>query len=189
MEVLRSRLLGHDFDSGTNYEIILTVTDSDGLQHRSSVFIDPELVNVTFNSIPAGLTLSIGGIDQTAPVTRECARWFPLHDFRAESTSGWKPIQLHFLVRWRSSDPRHHRASDGADVHGNLRSRLLHPPPNQVTALSFSEGSGTAAADNSGSGHDGTLVNGPTWTAGKFGNGLSLDGANDYRLGGQSGHS
>jgi hypothetical protein len=53
-------------------------------------------------------------------------------------------------------------------------------PPNQVTALSFSEGSGTAAADNSGSGHNGTLVNGPIWTAGKFGNGLSLDGTNDY---------
>jgi PKD repeat protein len=53
-------------------------------------------------------------------------------------------------------------------------------PANQVTALSFSEGSGTAAADNSGSGHNGTLVNGPTWTAGKFGNGLSLDGTDDY---------
>ena len=53
-------------------------------------------------------------------------------------------------------------------------------PPNQVTALSFSEGSGTAAADSSGSGHNGTLVNGPGWTAGKFGNGLSFDGSNDY---------
>jgi len=39
---------------------------------------------------------------------------------------------------------------------------------------------GTAAADNSGSGHNGTLVNGPTWIAGKFGNGISLDGTNDY---------
>ena len=54
------------------------------------------------------------------------------------------------------------------------------PPANQVTALSFSEGSGTFAADNSGSGHNGTLVNGPTWTAGKFGNGVSLDGTNGY---------
>ena len=54
---------------------------------------------------------------------------------------------------------------------------------NQVTALSFNEGSGTAAADSSGSGHDGTLVNGPTWTTGpavNFGSGLSLDGTNDY---------
>jgi Concanavalin A-like lectin/glucanases superfamily/Fibronectin type III domain/Divergent InlB B-repeat domain len=55
-------------------------------------------------------------------------------------------------------------------------------PTNQVTALSFSEGSGTSAADSSGSDHDGTLVNGPSWTAGKFGNGLSLDGNNQCVL-------
>ena len=54
------------------------------------------------------------------------------------------------------------------------------PPPNQVAAFSFSEGSGTTTIDNSGSGHNGTLVNGPTWTAGKYGNGLSFDGTNDY---------
>ena len=53
-------------------------------------------------------------------------------------------------------------------------------PPNQVTALAFSEGSGTTTIDSSGMGHNGTLVNGPTWTAGKYGNGLSLDGTNDH---------
>jgi hypothetical protein len=54
-------------------------------------------------------------------------------------------------------------------------------PATQVTALSFSEGSGTAAADSSGSGHNGTLVNGPTWIIpGYFDNGISLDGTNDY---------
>ena len=55
-------------------------------------------------------------------------------------------------------------------------------PPNQITALSFSEGFGTDVADSSGSGHNGTLVNGPTWTTGDFGNGISLDGTNDYVL-------
>ena len=59
-------------------------------------------------------------------------------------------------------------------------------PPNQVTALSFSEGSGTSAADSSGADHDGILVNGPTWTPGKFGNGLSLDGSNEFVLVGNS---
>ena len=53
-------------------------------------------------------------------------------------------------------------------------------PPNQVTALAFNESSGTTCADSSGSGHTGTLVNGPTRTPGKFGNGLTLDGTNDY---------
>jgi hypothetical protein len=45
----------------------------------------------------------------------------------------------------------------------------------------FDEGSGTIAADSSGNGNNGTLVNGPTWTTGKIGSGaLSFDGADDY---------
>jgi len=45
----------------------------------------------------------------------------------------------------------------------------------------FDEGSGTTAADSSGSGNTGTLTNGPTWTTGKVGSGaLSFDGTNDY---------
>lgn len=44
----------------------------------------------------------------------------------------------------------------------------------------FDEGSGTTAADSSGNGNNGTLVNGPTWVAGKVGAGaLSFDGGND----------
>jgi hypothetical protein len=45
----------------------------------------------------------------------------------------------------------------------------------------FDEGSGTTAADSSGNGNNGTLTNGPTWTAGKVGSGaLSFDGTNNY---------
>ena len=44
----------------------------------------------------------------------------------------------------------------------------------------FDEGTGTTAADSSGSGNNGTLVNGSTWTAGKVGNGaLQFDGVDD----------
>jgi Fibronectin type III domain/Divergent InlB B-repeat domain len=55
-------------------------------------------------------------------------------------------------------------------------------PQNQVVALSFREGNGTAVADGSGSDHAGTLINGPSWTTGKFGNAIALDGSNDYVL-------
>ena len=44
----------------------------------------------------------------------------------------------------------------------------------------FDEGSGTAAADSSGSGNNGTLTNGPTWTTGKINGALSFDGVDDY---------
>jgi len=42
------------------------------------------------------------------------------------------------------------------------------------------ESSGTTAADSSGNGRNGTLVNGATWVAGKVGNAVNLDGNNDY---------
>jgi RHS repeat-associated protein len=42
----------------------------------------------------------------------------------------------------------------------------------------FEEGSGTVAKDGIGS-HDGTLLNGAGWTAGRFGRGLQVDGVDD----------
>jgi hypothetical protein len=42
---------------------------------------------------------------------------------------------------------------------------------NLVAWYKFDEGSGTTATDSSGSGHDGTLTNSPTWISGKIGSG------------------
>ena len=52
--------------------------------------------------------------------------------------------------------------------------------PNVITELNFNEGSGTTASDLSGNAHNGTLVNGPVWVAGKYGQAVSFDGNNDY---------
>ena len=43
----------------------------------------------------------------------------------------------------------------------------------------FEEGSGSIAGDSSGNGNFGTLLNGPAWTAGIAGGGLSFDGVDD----------
>ncbi|MBU6427178.1 hypothetical protein KGQ27_02965, partial [Patescibacteria group bacterium] len=43
----------------------------------------------------------------------------------------------------------------------------------------FDEGSGATAADSSGNGNNGTLVNGPAWVAGKIGQALSFNGTNN----------
>ena len=49
-----------------------------------------------------------------------------------------------------------------------------------VAAYAFDEGAGTTAADNSGTGNNGTLINGATWsTTAKFGAAASFDGSND----------
>ena len=50
-----------------------------------------------------------------------------------------------------------------------------------VLWLKLDETSGTNAVDSSGLGHNGTLWNGPTWTAnGQIGGALNFDGVNDY---------
>jgi len=52
---------------------------------------------------------------------------------------------------------------------------------NLVSYWRFEEGSGTTAYDWVGD-NDGTLTNGPVWTAGKVGGALEFDGSNDYVL-------
>ena len=57
------------------------------------------------------------------------------------------------------------------------------PPPHAgglVAAYRFGEGVGTATADASTNGNDGTLVNGPSWTSGKYGGAINFDGVNDF---------
>jgi hypothetical protein len=52
-------------------------------------------------------------------------------------------------------------------------------PLGLVAHWKFDEGSGSTAADSSGNGNTGTLVNGPLWTTGMAGSALYLDGIDD----------
>src|SRR5215831_12086276 len=54
------------------------------------------------------------------------------------------------------------------------------PAPSVITELHLNEGTGTTTVDASGNGHNGTLMNGALWVAGKYGQGVGLDGTNDY---------
>jgi Domain of unknown function (DUF4082)/Bacterial Ig-like domain/Concanavalin A-like lectin/glucanases superfamily/Bacterial Ig domain len=49
---------------------------------------------------------------------------------------------------------------------------------NLIAALPLNEGTGTATADISGNAHNGTLTG--TWTTGKYGQGVSLNGTSNY---------
>ncbi len=53
-------------------------------------------------------------------------------------------------------------------------------PPGTVGYWKLDDGSGTVAADVSGNGNFGTLINGPTWIPGHTGTALSFDGVDDY---------
>lgn len=47
-----------------------------------------------------------------------------------------------------------------------------------VSSWNFDEGQGNVAIDSAG-GHDGTLINGPSWTSGKIGGALNFDDTDD----------
>lgn len=53
-------------------------------------------------------------------------------------------------------------------------------PDKLALKLNMDEGQGSKAYDESVNANHGILTNGPTWAAGKFGNGLSFDGVDDY---------
>ena len=58
---------GHDFSGNTRYRITLTVRDADGLTTTRSVTIYPQKVDLTFETVPGGLTLYLDGIARTTP--------------------------------------------------------------------------------------------------------------------------
>ena len=58
----------------------------------------------------------------------------------------------------------------------------LHADPSLAGHWNFDEGSGIVAADASGNGNSGTLINGPTWVPGHTGTALSFDGVDDHVL-------
>jgi len=63
--------------------------------------------------------------------------------------------------------------------HGKPTQISQNPDKSLVAFWTFDEGSGNTAKDISGNNNNGQIT-GATWTTGKFGNGLSFDGVDDY---------
>ena len=83
--------------------------------------------------------------------------------------------QYHFRVKSRD-------ASGNLATSGDFTFTTL--PIDLSTGLAahwdFDEGAGTTANDASGNGRTGTLMNGPSWTAGRVDGGLTFDGTASY---------
>ncbi len=96
---------GHDFQDSTSYEISLTVTDSAGLQASTSVTIYPEKVDLTFDTVPSGLTISIDGIVHTTPyVLDEVINFQHTIDTPNQSSGG----SAYTFVGWSDGGPQSH---------------------------------------------------------------------------------
>jgi glucose/arabinose dehydrogenase/PKD repeat protein len=166
---------GHDFAGNTRYRITLTVTDSDGLTATSSVVIYPEKVSLSFATEPAGLTLHLDGIARVAPFVRDSLINFT-HTIEARNQAPYG------FSSWSDGGAQQHTLTvpSAPQSYAATYTVTSSPPPaGLVAAWGFNEGAGTTAADASGNGNSGALVNGPTWTTGKTGGALLFDGSDD----------
>ncbi len=169
---------GHDFSGATSYEFILTVTDSAGHQHTSSVIVNPRKVNLTFATNPAGLSVSIDGVPRQTPFVKDTLTGFQ-HTIEA-------PAQVvgslsYSFSSWSDGGAQSHSiVVPAADQTYTAAFQSAAPPTGLVAAYSFNEASGTTVADSSGSNQTGTISGATRVTTGKFGGALSFDGVNDW---------
>jgi glucose/arabinose dehydrogenase len=63
-------IIGPDHEYPSYVELVLTVTDNQGLSNSVSLNLQPRTVNLTFTSNPPGLQLVVGSSAQATPFTR-----------------------------------------------------------------------------------------------------------------------
>lgn len=137
---------GHDFSGNTFYEIRLTVTDSSGLQHSSSVSIFPHKVNLTFNTSPSGLTFTIDGVMRTAPYVKDTLTGFQ-HSIGAPDQS--QGTLNYGFVTWSDGGAQTHGITAGeadASHTATFQSPTVTAFPSSATVLTGTLSSGTAVA-------------------------------------------
>ena len=175
-------LNGHDFSGDTRYEIRLTVTDSSGLQASSSVFVFPEKVNLTFDSVPSGRTLTLDGISRTTPFAHDTLIGFQ-HVIGAPNQT--TPTSTYTFSSWSDAGAQTHTITVPSAASSYTAVYTASAPPPAVSlfaAWAFDEGAGTTLGDHSGNGRNGT-IGGATWVPGKYGQALAFDGNDLVTLG------
>ena len=161
------------------YRLQLTVTDASGLQHTVTRDVVPNTATFTLQPPPANLQITLDGQPMTAPQSITGVVGF------ARSIGVVSPQilggQQHTFQSWSDAGAATHTITTPATNTTYTATFSSAPAPLGVeAAYSFDASSGTVLTEISGNGHHGTLVNSPTWVAGKHGNALSFDGLNDY---------
>ena len=167
-----------DHEYPSYLELRLTATDSGGLTGSTTLRLDPQTVQLTFNTVPTGLQLTVGSTAQATPFTRTVIV------NSSNSVSASTPQSLggtnYAFSSWSDGGAQSRNIVAGASPVTYTATYTATGPSNLVGAWGFDEPSGTTAIDSSGSGNSGTL-SGPTRVAGgRYGGALSFDGVNDW---------
>jgi glucose/arabinose dehydrogenase/PKD repeat protein len=168
---------GHDFTGNTSYEITLTATDSNGISSSTSVFINPQKVNITFNTSPAGGDIIIDGSSQSTPFTFDSLIGFT-HSIDATSPAIISNGRYTFSS-WSDGGARSHTIIVPSSAQSYTANYQVDNsvPPELKAAYGLEEGNGATSVDFSGNSNTLTLNGSGWWPAGRYGNGLSFDGS------------
>ena len=182
-----------------SYEFRLTATDSSGLTHTTSVTL-PVLSDTTPPSDPSGLVATAVSPSQinltwTAAIDNSGSTGYRVErcqgigctNFVQIATTTTNSYSDTGLTAGTSYSYRIRAVDNSGNASLNYTSTVTAVTsggggvPSLITAYGMNEGSGTTLADASGTGHIGTLDNGPLWIAGQatYGQALSFDGVND----------
>ena len=164
-----------DHEYPSHLELTVTATDSGGRTASQTVRLDPQTVDLTFATSPAGLQVTVGGSAGTAPFTRTVIVG------SSNSVSAPTPQivggQPYAFTSWSDGGAQSHNIV--APANPATYTATFAAGPSLVAAYSFDASAGATLADLSGSGNNGTIA-GATWsTLGHTGNALSFDGVND----------
>jgi hypothetical protein len=168
-----------DHEYPSYLELELTATDANGLTDVVKRRLDPKTVDLTFETSPAGLELSVGSFSGGGPFTRTVI---------AGSTQGLSapaPQTLgghtYSFAGWSDGGAQNHTITAPASA-ATYRATFTESaaPPGLVGAWGFDEASGAQALDASGRANHGTVAGAVRTTTGRFGGALTFDGLDDW---------
>jgi glucose/arabinose dehydrogenase len=136
---------GHELDSSTGFQFILTVTDSDGLQSSSAVVIRPDTVNISFDTVPSGLTILIDNLPHTTPIaTFNIVKNFqlPVSVASPQSLSGGN----YAFASWSDAQPQTHTIT--VPETGQAYTAQFVPAPDSGASLRFNGSTSRARFTN-----------------------------------------
>ena len=176
-----SSFVAPDHEYPSYLELKLTATDSSGVTDTESVLLQPQTVNLTFETAPQGLQVAVGGTQAPTPLTRTVIVG------SANTVSAISPqasiSRTYAFASWSDGGAQTHTITaptTAATYTATYTDTGPAPPEGLVAAFGFEEGTGTTVNDASAHAHLGTLEGGTAWSAaGKYGGALFFDGIND----------
>ncbi len=156
-------------------ELKLTATDTNGASATTTLRLNPQTVDLTFLSNPAGLEIAMNGTSAPAPYTRTVIAG-SVNTVTAVSPQTKSGNGYTFLT-WSDGGAETHSITAGTTP-ANYTANFSVSIPGPVAAYGFEEASGAAITDSTGTGNNGTMANAVRTTAGKFGSALTFNGSN-----------